>query len=163
MAKRKSLILSILGLVIIVVVVLVIVLVARHNNKTTNNNAPLTYAQTNVAIQQIETNWKNFFAYSTSLQGRENLLQNGSQFAQVIQGEFTALASQKSSASFNSINLTNNKTANVVYTINLNGQPVLNEQNGQALFINNSWKVSDSTLCGLISLSGSKPAVCKSY
>ena len=67
MAKRKSLILSILGLVIIVVVVLVIVLVARHNNKTTNNNAPLTYAQTNVAIQQIETNWKNFFAYSTQM------------------------------------------------------------------------------------------------
>jgi hypothetical protein len=159
MAKRKSLIISILGLVIIVVVVLVIVLVVRHNNKTSNT---LTAAQTTTAKHQIETNYTNFFAAATSLQGRENLLQNGSKYSQLIQAEFTSLASQKSSAVINSISIPNKTTANVVYTIDLDGQPVLNKQSGQALFVNNQWQVSDKTLCDLISLSGSKPAVCQS-
>jgi hypothetical protein len=159
MAKRKSLMITILGLIIIVVVVLVVVLVTRHNNKTSNT---LTAAQITTAKHQIETNWTNFFAAATSLQGRENLLQNGSKYSQLIQAEFTSLASEKSSAVISSISIPNKTTANLVYTIDLNGQPVVNNVNGQALFVNNQWQVSDKTLCDLISLSGSKPSVCQS-
>jgi hypothetical protein len=162
MAKRmssKSLMLSGLGLVLIVIVVLVIVLVVRHDNKT---NKTLSTAQANAAKLQIETNWKNFFAAPTSLQGREKLLQNGTAYADLIQAEFTSLASQASSAVISSVNLPNKTTANVVYTVDLNGQPVLNNEAGQALLINNTWQVSDSTLCHLISLSGTTPAICQS-
>jgi len=156
---KRSLTLSIVGLVIIVIVVVVIVLVAKNNN---NNSTTQSSAQLNAEIQQIKSNWKTFFAYSTSLQGRENLLQNGNNFSQLIQSEFSSLASAKSSAVITKVNLTNSKTASVVYTVDLNGMPELNNENGQALLVNNSWVVSDSTLCHLVSLAGSTPAVCKS-
>jgi uncharacterized membrane protein YeiB len=158
MAKQtsKTLVFSIIGLIVIVAVVAV-VLVVRHDNKT------LSPSQQTAAKQQIETNWKEFFAASTTLQGRENLLQNGSEFSQLIQGEFTELASQASSAIIASISFTNKTSANVEYTVDLNGQPVLSNEKGEALLTGSSWKVSDSTLCYLIGLSGSKPAVCKNY
>lgn len=145
---------TIIALVVIIVIAVVLGIVLSNNNSSNNTAANK---------QQITTNWQQFFNYSTSLSQRESLLQNGSQFASVIQTEFSALGSAKPSAVVNSIDITNSSTAKVVYTVKLDGQPVLNGQTGQALLINNTWKVSDSTLCGLLAEDGLKPAVCKGY
>jgi hypothetical protein len=156
--------LSITTVVIIVLIVVGVVLLVRHNNS--NKSSSLNTAQTNAAKQQIETNWKTFFAASTSLQGREQVLQNGSQFTQPIQTEFAALgssavSSESPSVAINNVSLINSTSANVIYTIDLNGQPVLNNEKGEALLVNNNWKVSDATLCQLLSLDGDKPSVCQ--
>jgi hypothetical protein len=155
---KKPLYLSIFGLIIILIVVLVIVLVVRHNN---SNSATLSPSQQIVAQQQIEFNYQTFFAAATTLQARENVLQNGPTFGQLLQQYFLGLQSQKSSAIVNSVSFVNKTKANVIYSIELDGQTVLNNKNGIALYLNNSWKVSDSTLCGLIKLDSGTPAVCK--
>jgi hypothetical protein len=154
---KKPLFLSTFGLIIIVIVVLVIVLVVRNNN---SNSKTLSPSQQTLAEQQINLNWQNFFTAANTLKGRESVLQNGPTFAQLLQEYFLGLESQKSSAIVNSISFVNKTKANVVYTIFLNAQPVLNNQPGIALYLNNSWKVSDSTLCSLIKLA-STPAVCQ--
>ena len=109
----------------------------------------------------IESNVKTFFAANTSTSQRESLLQYGSQFAQVINTGFTQLNSEKPSVIINSVSYPGSKIADINFTVYLNGQPVLKNQSGQALLINNSWKVSDSTLCSLVSTIGQTPPVCE--
>lgn len=145
-------------LVVVVIVVLAVILVVRNINKNSNM---LSASQQTAAKQLIDTNWQQFFAASTSLQGRENLLQKGSSYAQYIQAEFFGLAAQKSHAVINDVTFVNKTKANVDYTVYLNGRPLLNNEQGQSLFIDNSWKVSDGTLCHLLNFGTNTPAACK--
>jgi ABC-type transport system involved in multi-copper enzyme maturation permease subunit len=157
--SSRSLTVGIGSIILIIIIVLVVVLVYRHKNA--NSVSSMSTAQINSAEQQIKSNWKTFFATTTSLQNRENLLQNGSQFTQEIQGEFAALGAESFSSTINSVNLTNTTAANVVYTVTLGGQTVLKDEKGTAVKVKNTWVVSDTSLCQLLGLGGSKPAVCK--
>lgn len=156
---NKSLAMTIGAVIVIIIVAIVVVLLTR--NKHSNNSSSFTTQQMNADKQQITTNWQKFFAGSTSLQDRERLLQNGNQFAQTMQAEFSQISSQSPSATVNSISFINSSSANVYYTVSLSGQTVLSNQKGGALLVNNTWVVSDATLCQLLSLGGSKPSVCQ--
>jgi hypothetical protein len=155
-AKRPFL-LGVIGLIAIVVIVVVVILVSSNTSK----GSSLSPAQQSAAKQQIETNWKQFFAVNTSLASREKLLQDGSQFAQPMQSEFSSIGAQSFSSTISSISFNSSVSAKVVYSIYLDHQAVLSQQQGEALLINNNWVVSDSTLCQLLSLGGSKPAACE--
>ena len=156
--QKRNIIYVVIGLIIIAVAVVVVVLVVRHDNSVNNKNVQT--AQTNAAISQIKSNWQAFFAASTGQAQRQKLLQNGSQFSQAIQQEFTALGAQKTSVTISSVKL-NGSSAAVVYTVSLNGQPVLNNQNGSAVRVNNVWLVSDATFCQLLGMGGSAPSFCQ--
>jgi hypothetical protein len=145
---------------ILIIIVIVVVLVLTVGKKPNNSSAP-TGSKATADKAQITKAWQTFFSLSTSLAQRENILQNGSQFTQSINSEFKALGSASPSVSISSIKLTSSSAANVVYTVDLNKQPVLSNQSGQALLISNTWKVSDSTFCQLLSLGGAKPQVCQ--
>jgi hypothetical protein len=152
---KKSNITLISGLVVVVVILIVVIL------RLTMNNSTLSSSQINADKQQITTNWQTFFAAKTSLQDRENLLQNGSKFTSLMQTEFTSLGAASPKAVISNISVSNSSNATVKYTIDLNNQPVLTDQTGQAVYANNKWLVSDSTLCGLLKLDGLSPAACK--
>ena len=150
----------VVAVVVVVAVVLVVVLVPAKTSSPTNSNT-LSAAQKTADSKTVETNFKTFFAINTTMSQRESLLQNGSQFAQPMTAEFTQLVNEKPSVTVNSVTFTNKTTAKVIYTVDINGQPVLKNQTGQSVLVNNTWKVGDSTLCQLLSLGGSTPAVCK--
>ncbi len=156
-ANKK--VMGVISVLVVAVIVIVLVLVVRHKDK--NTLASLTPAQVSSAKAQIDTNWGTFFGPTASLQTRENLLQNGSEFAQIISSEFAALGQESFSSTINSTNLTSTTAANVVYTGTLGGQVVLKNEAGSAVKVGGVWKVSDATLCQLLALDGSKPAVCK--
>jgi predicted PurR-regulated permease PerM len=156
--KTRSLFISLFVAALLIVVIGVVLLVVHQHSK---NNQSLTQAQQSSAKAQIETNWKTFFAASTSLQQREALLQNGSKFTQPIQTEFSSLGSESSSADIVSVSLKGSTQAGVVYNVELNKQPVLINQKGVAIFLNNTWEVSDQTLCQLLKLGGDQPAACQ--
>jgi len=160
----KSTITSLVTLVVIVVaVILIVVLVPGKSNKgTAKSSTSFTTQQKNADANEIKNNVQTFFAANTSMATRENLLENGSQFAKPMEAEFSQLDNEKPSVTVNSIKFTNKTNATVNYTVELNGQPVLKNQNGTVLYINNTWKVSDSTLCQLLSMNGSTPSVCTS-
>lgn len=131
------------------------------SNKTSSNTS--TTATNPSAEQQIRANWIKFFNGKTSAQQRISLLENGDQFAQVIQGMSQSATAQQTSATISNVKLGNSATtASVTYTIELNGKPVLNNQQGTAVLQNGTWKVSDAAFCQLLQLSGTAPPNCPS-
>lgn len=166
MAVSKSILWSTIAVVVVAVAVIAVVLLVpgnKTNNSTTTGTVSntLSASQKSQATAKIKSNIQTFFAASTPMQTRINLLQNGKDFSQVMQAEFTQLANQKPSVTVNSITFPNKTTAKVNYTVYLSGQPVLKDQTGEALLIDNNWLVSDSTLCQLLSLGGTAPSICK--
>ncbi len=162
----KSLIWSIVGIVVVAGAIIAIVLLVPGKHKTTNNvhqpavSTSLSAAQKTEATAQIKNNLQTFFAASTPMPTRVSLLQNGQQFNQVMSAEFSQLSNEKPSVTINSITFPNKTTADVNYTILLNGQPALKNQTGEVVLVNNKWLIGDSTLCQLLSMSGTTPAIC---
>jgi cytoskeletal protein RodZ len=146
--------------VVVVVAVAVILVVFRSSSKSSPS---LSAAQQTSAKNQIQTNWQTFFANSTPLSERENLLQNGSQFTQPIKTEFNSLGTASVSLKITNLSLVSPTKYNLLYSVYLDKQPVLVEQSGQSVLINNTWKVSDETLCQLLKLAGQKPSVCQNF
>ncbi len=150
---------------VVVVIALVLVLIfvpSSSKNKTaSSSSSSLSASQKSAATQTALANFNKFFNLSTSMTERQALLQNGSQFAQAMNSEFSQLSNESLSVVVNSSSLTSASTLNLNYTIELNGQPVLKDQSGEMLKINGTWVVSDSTLCTLLSLGGSAPSICK--
>lgn len=163
----KSALTSLVSLVVVVIAVIVVLLFVPTKNSNSNNSNKTKIASNNLSSSQksldtktIENNIKLFFAANTSLSERESLLQNGSQFAKVMQSDLAQLNSQKPSVSITNITFPNKTTAKIIYNVQLNGQTVLKNQTGESLDINNKWVVSDSTLCQLLSLGGNAPSAC---
>ena len=148
-------------LVVIVAIVLVVLLMPSNSSKTApNSSTSLSSAQKTAATSAAVANFEKFFSASTPMSERQALLQNGSQFASVMNQEFAQLAQESPSVAVNSSTLSDSSTVKVNYTINLNGQPVLKDQSGEVLKVNGTWVVSDSTLCQLLSLAGNPPTQC---
>ena len=147
---------------VIIAVILVAVLVPSNKTKssTSTANVGLSNTQKTAQIQAAEANFKQFFSVNTTMVQRQNLLQNGSQFAQAMNAEFAQLNNEAPSVIINSASLANATTVKLNYTVALNGQPVLPNQSGEALKINGIWQVSDATFCQLLGLAGTPPAVC---
>lgn len=112
------------------------------------------------ASAEIEQNWVAFFDGKTPAQQKVALLQNGQQFAQLIQQQSGSPLAQQTSAQVSDVSLTDPHTARVTYTILLGGQPALKDQAGTALLIDGTWKVSDQSFCALLSLQGAAPPQC---
>lgn len=130
---------------------------------TTSSYAPVTnQPSSSQQASAVKTTWTNFFNGSTPLATREQLLQNGSQYAQELAGYSQSPLAKEASATVTDVKV-NGNTATVTYTINVNGQPELPNQTGEAVLVNGEWKVSDTALCGLLKLAGGQtPPVCSS-
>ncbi|MBO0824302.1 MAG: hypothetical protein J2P27_10660 [Actinobacteria bacterium] len=134
---------------------------------TTAPASPTAGATANAnAAAQITTNWEAFFNPKTSVSQRVNLLQNGSQFQQVIAGQAQSQLASSASAKVTNVTVTSPTQATVKYDILLNGQPQLTNQTGTAVLENGTWKVGVASFCGLLTLenAGSAtglPAACQ--
>lgn len=124
--------------------------------------APGSAASGPAAIATIKANWAKLFAGSTPTSQRVTLLQNGQAFAKQL-GALESLGST-ASAKVSSVKLTSAKQATVVYSVYLGKTAMLQNQKGVAILENGTWKVSDATLCELLTMenAGKAPAVCSS-
>lgn len=104
--------------------------------------------------------YTKFFSSKTSLADRVALLENGSQFRKVIQSFASNPLASNTSATVYSVTLEGSDKAKVVYSVKVAGA-ALPKQTGVAVRQNGVWKVGDASLCKLISLGGTVPAVCK--
>lgn len=118
--------------------------------------------------EAVANNWQAFFNAKTAPSRRIALLQNGQQFAAIIDAESGSSLAAEASAQVTKVTITSpNRFARVSYTILLGGQPALSGQQGTAVLTNGVWQVSDASFCNLEILvnGGSKsslPAVCQS-
>ena len=155
MSKNSKIILSGLLLIVIALIITLILILSNKNTSRNFNNS--------ANISQIRTNWETFFGAKTPISEREHLLQNGSQFDSEIKSEFSSLGTSSFGVSINNIAVNSSTQAKVNYNVMLQGQEVLKDQNGQAVLLNNTWKVSDSTLCSLLAMAGNNPKICQTH
>ncbi|HUB72250.1 MAG TPA: hypothetical protein VL984_17650 [Acidimicrobiales bacterium] len=117
------------------------------------------------AKAKITADWKAFFSSKTPASEKVKLVQDGSQFAQVIKEQASSPMAQGVSASVSKVTLDKAMTgAAVVYTISIDGKAALANQKGSAVLQSGTWKVGASSFCSLLALEGSagKIPVCSS-
>ena len=116
------------------------------------------------AASEITANWIKFFNFSTPTAQRVPLLENGSDFTAVLQAQGSNKLYSTANAKVLSVSNITPTTATVKYDILLGTTPALTNQTGTAVYQDGTWKVGDSSLCGLLTLEGVKPlpAACSS-
>jgi len=132
------------------------------SSSPSGSSAPASSLNTAAAVAEITANWEKFFNASTPTSERAALLQNGSAFAGAI-GSLSHLVSGLG-AKVTAVTVTSPTTATVTYNLTAGGSTLLSGQTGTAVYEDGVWKVSDTSLCGLLKLvpGGSTPAACSS-
>ena len=118
------------------------------------------------AESQIKANWIAFFSPQTPVAKRISLLQDGQQFASIIQSQASSGLASQVSAEVSKVTLVSPTQATVTYSILEGGKPVLSNQTGVAVYQDGTWKVGVASFCGLLALenggkTSSLPAACK--
>ncbi|MGW6913791.1 hypothetical protein ACWGB8_08215 [Kitasatospora sp. NPDC054939] len=111
-------------------------------------------ADLTVAEAEVTGNWEDFFSPETSLADKARLLQNGDQLVPVLQGFGQDPRVSQVQANVTDVAFTSATEATVTYELTLQGTVVEPAATGQAVLDNGVWKVSRSTLCGLVTQAG---------
>ena len=112
------------------------------------------------AEPQIKKVWTEFFSPSTPASTKISLLQNGQQFAPVINAQANSPLAKESAAQVSEVKLKSPETAIVTYTVTLAGKPALKNTTGIAVKSGSTWLVADASFCQLLKLEGSAPPSC---
>jgi hypothetical protein len=131
---------------------------------TTTTTAPtttLSAAQTQEAITKVFTDF--FDGKNPDLNAKLQLLDDPGRF-KTLYNRFatdptTGPELAGTSVTVTSVTMQPDGTAEVKYTLNLNGAPALTDQLGKAVMVDGRWKVAGSTFCDLAALGNSAAAL----
>ncbi|MEV5973298.1 hypothetical protein [Streptomyces sp. NPDC051921] len=112
------------------------------------------------AKAEITKNWTAFFDPKTPAAERVELLENGEQMAPVLAAFSGDKNAAMTSAKVTGVEFTSPTNANVTYDLLVGGNPALPDAKGTSVLQNDTWKVSVTTLCGLVQLSGATVPGC---
>lgn len=127
---------------------------------TSTTTSPTTTTLQANASTQITKNWTTFFSGQTAATTKIALLQNGTQFAQIIRGQASSSLAKSVTAKVSQVSNVTSTSASVRYSISLAGAVALANQAGTAVFEGGVWKVSDASFCVLLGLEGTASSVC---
>ncbi|GAA1404971.1 hypothetical protein GCM10009639_51460 [Kitasatospora putterlickiae] len=102
------------------------------------------------ATTEITNNWQKFFDPTTPIPEKASLLQNGDVLLPVLEGFSQDPRVGQVKAAVTKVEFTSATEATVTYELSLEGSVVAPAASGQAVLDNGIWKVSRSTLCGLL-------------
>ena len=126
---------------------------SKSNAATTPTPTPTVSASAGgSATAAITSDWQKFFAGTTPAAAKIALLQNGQQFASVIQAQASSAIAQATQAKVTAVKVTSPTTADVTYSIVQGGQVALPGQKGQAVLVGGVWKVSAPSFQALLKL-----------
>jgi hypothetical protein len=129
--------------------------------------APSSSAPAGGDAKTIAANWTTFFNAKTPPARRISLLQDGQQFASVINSQSGSGLAAEATAKVTKVVVTSPTKANVTYSILVGGQPALSGKSGVAVKQDGTWKVGLASFCGLLVLenggsSSNLPSSCQS-
>ncbi|PPJ36910.1 hypothetical protein C5E45_16825 [Nocardia nova] len=110
--------------------------------------------------QAVSRNFERFFDGSTSADQKIALLENGPAFAAVIKAQADSPMAESASAKVTNVASISTDHADVTFDVLFNGTPALSGQQGGAVQIEGTWKVTAATFCALLTLEGAAPPVC---
>lgn len=130
---------------------------------TSSAKAPVVSGNT---VNTIATNFATFFDAKTPVAKRISLLQNGQQFASIIQQQAGKGLAAETTARVDGVQQETSTTAKVVYDLLLAGVPALKAQSGAVVLQNGTWKVGTVTFCALLAMENGNstkglPAACQ--
>jgi hypothetical protein len=137
---------------------------ASHTASAAASTASASGLAAKSAAAQIKANWEAFFSGTTPAAQKVSLLQNGQEFASVIDAQAGSGLAKSASATVTAVKMTSPTQATVTYDILLGGKPALSNQTGTAVYQNGTWRVGDGSFCQLLALEngGNTPPVCSS-
>lgn len=103
----------------------------------------------------VATAWQKFFDGTGPATEKVALLENGDKYSALIQQYASNSFAKAASAKVIDVKVTSATTADVTYSLLVQGTPVLANQAGKAVKQNGSWKVSYLTFQALMSLAQS--------
>jgi hypothetical protein len=106
------------------------------------------------AEAQIKTNWAAFFSKDTPLAKKLSYLQRGSTMRAAVEQFGKDPRTRQASAKITGVFVTSPTEATVNYQVLLGGRVALPSAVGTAVYEDGAWKVSDTTFCGLLALTG---------
>lgn len=122
---------------------------------------PGASSSANSASAQVKADWIAFFSGTTPAARKIALVQDGSDFAKVIDSQSTSGMAKSVAAKVTKVVIARSqKTATVHYSITIGGKPALVNQVGQALKQDGVWKVGAQSFCALLAMEGTKPPIC---
>lgn len=101
---------------------------------------------------EITTHWIAFFNGVTSATQKIALLENGAEFAAVINGQAASAMAKSVTAKVLRVSGITTNSAHVRYDVYLGSTKALSNQSGTAIKQGGSWKVSDASFCVLLGL-----------
>ncbi|MEU6353555.1 hypothetical protein ABZ896_30225 [Streptomyces sp. NPDC047072] len=110
------------------------------------------------ARKQIEQNWEKFFDPKVPAKQKQAVLEDGDAMGPVLQAFSGDQRGGQVKAEVTKVEFTKPKAATVTYTLLLNGATALPDAKGTAVDEGGTWKVSVTTLCALVQLSGNATA-----
>jgi hypothetical protein len=129
----------------------------KNAASTTTTTAPtttLTEQQNKDAISKVYTDFFN--GANSDLNAKLQLLDDPAKYSNVYMkfanDPTTGPELKGASATVSNVQLNPDGTAEVTYTLNLNGTPTLTDQKGKAVQVNGQWRVSGTTFCDLAAL-----------
>jgi hypothetical protein len=102
----------------------------------------------------IAANWTQFFDGSQPVDGKADLLENGSQYTKELEAQAASVLAQAATVKVLDVKVTSDTTADVTYDLVVSGTPALPGQKGQAVKQDGVWKVSAASFQALLALQG---------
>jgi hypothetical protein len=129
----------------------------NNSSGTTTTTAPsttLSAQQTQDAVTKVFTDF--FDGKNTNLDAKLQLLDDPNKY-KALYNKFATDPTTGPQLAGTSVTVTSvtpqpDGSAEVKYTLNLNGTPALMDQLGKAVMVNGQWKVAGSTFCDLAAL-----------
>jgi hypothetical protein len=112
-------------------------------------------------IAAITKAYTTFFNTNSPLAASMAVLQDGPAFKDALVQQAKSPAAQGTTATVSKVTAQTANTAVVTFTIIIKGSPVLKDTPGFAVREKGAWKVAGGTFCGLLTLNGGAPPVCK--
>ncbi|MDT4936066.1 MAG: hypothetical protein QOK11_3958, partial [Pseudonocardiales bacterium] len=112
-------------------------------------------------VAAIKKAYTTLIDSTTSTADSIAVLQDGAAFKDTLDAQAKSPQAQDTTATVSRVTAQSPNTAVVIFTILLKGSPVLKDTPGFAVRENGRWKVAGGTFCGLLTLNGGAPPVCK--
>jgi hypothetical protein len=130
---------------------------SKAESSPTPTVAPTAPADIAAATAAIKKDWSDFFSASVPFSQKGSLLEDSASLAEALTLSSKNPAAKLTSAEVTTVTFTSPTTAEVLYTLSIDENPVLKGANGTAVLQDGTWRVSKFTFCQLQKLGSKKP------
>ncbi|WP_459545578.1 hypothetical protein [Nocardia sp. X0981] len=104
--------------------------------------------------------YEAFFDPGTSTADRIALVERGDEFETEISGMVNHIRTALTTVEIADVTLLGPERAELRFTLQISGNPVVSDQLGHAVREPEGWKIAASTMCGLVAISGGTSQAC---